>query len=406
MQNAVEPAPPKSADILIVGGGIMGSALAWFLAAEGQGQGTVVLERDPSYAQAATTLTNSCIRQQFSTEINIRISQAGVAYLRRFREALGGDPLVPEIGLHEIGYLYLAGTEGGAAALREAQALQARLGVATRLYDRPALAAAFPFLVTDDIRLASHNPRDEGWFDGAAMAEWWRRKARERGVRFLAEEAVALERARDRLAAVRLASGERVAVGQLVNASGTSAAPLAATAGIALPVEPRKRFTVVLEAAALGAPLPLVIDPSGVHIRSDGPPGERSARYLCGWAPAEDGPVEPSDFSMPEGEFEDRAWPVIAARIPAFERLRVIRSWAGHYDWNRIDQNALVGRDPVVSNYLHMNGFSGHGLQQAAAVGQGVADLLLANRYRALDLTALAPDRLARGRPLIERAVI
>ncbi len=406
MEPAGHSEIPASADILIVGGGIMGSALAWFLAAEGQGPGTVVVERDPSYARAATTLSNSCIRQQFSTEINIRISQAGVACLRRFREALGGDPRVPEIGLHEIGYLCLAGTEEGAAALRAAQALQNRLGVATRLYTPETLAAAFPAVSTEGVRLASHNPRDEGWFDGAAMADWWRRKARERGARFLADEALALERRGDRVAAVRLASGTRVAVGQVVNAAGTRAAALAATAGIDLPVEPRKRFTVVFEAAPLGAALPLVIDPSGVHVRSDGPPGPRAARYLCGWAPADDRPVDPDDFAMPDAEFEERAWPAIAARVPAFERLRVISAWAGHYDWNRTDRNALVGRDPVVGNYLHMNGFSGHGLQQAAAVGQGVAELLLHGRYRRLDLSPLAPDRLARGQPLVERAVI
>jgi glycine/D-amino acid oxidase-like deaminating enzyme len=399
------PEPSRSRyDVVIVGGGIMGAAAAWFLAASEDFDGTVlVVERDPTYERASTTLTNSCIRQQFSTEVNIRISQFAAAYIRSFREELGGDPEIPEIRLEEFGYLYLAGDREAANVLRHNHAIQVGCGVGTRLVSPKVLAEVWPFISPDGIELASHNPRDEGWFDGQAMFDWWRRKARARGVEFVADRVTALARMGRDVMAVQLASGAAVAPGWVVNAAGPRAAEVARMVRLPLPVEPRRRYSFLFEAEPLGGTLPLVIDPAGVHVRSDGGEGRR---FLAGCPPAEDRAAAYDDFSMEDDVFEERVWPVLARRIPAFERLRLVNSWVGHYAYNTLDRNAVVGPDPEIRNFLWMNGFSGHGLQQAPAMGRGIAEIVAHGAYRALDLRPLGYARVMTHAPLTESAVI
>ena len=280
-------------DVVIVGGGIMGASVAWHLTAQPGFAGRVlVIERDPSYAQASTSHTNSCIRQQFSTEINVKISRYAAEVIRDFPMACA-DPAAPQVRLHAFGYLYLAGSAAAAANLRTAQALQASLGAKTRLLDPAKIPEAWPFYALEGVHLGSHGPVDEGYFDGAAMFDHWRRASRARGVTWITGEVTALGLDGGRVTGGGLASGETFACGWLVNAAGPRAARLAAMAGISLPVEPRKRFTWVFSAERpLDRDLPLTIDPSGVHVRSDG------AWYMAGCAPHNDGPADPEDFDL------------------------------------------------------------------------------------------------------------
>lgn len=388
-------------DVVIVGGAIMGSAAAWFIASHPGFDGTVlVVERDPSYATAATSFTNSCIRQQFSNALNVEISRFGVDYLRSFRDRIG-DPEAPGILLDDFGYLYLAATGAGAEVLRANAALQRRLGAGTEILGRADLAGRFPFLVTDDILLGSFGSRDEGYFDGQTMFQWWKRKARARGVEYRMGEVVAIDHAAGRVTGVTLKDGTGIAAGTVINAAGPRAGRVAALAGVALPVEPRRRYTYVFAAEVPPGRIPLVIDPSGVHMRSDGP------NYMAGCGPiGPDDAMDPDDFAEEPGLWEDKLWPAIAARIPAFERVRVLNSWVGHYDYNTLDQNAVVGPVPGLENFVLMNGFSGHGLQQAPAMGRGVAELVVDGGYRTLDLAPLGFERVAAGRPFAERNVI
>ena len=172
-------------------------------------------------------------------------------------------------------------------------------------------------------------------------------------------------------------------------------------AGLELPVEPRKRCLFVFDCRTkLGQPLPLTVDPSGVHFRSEG------ALYLAGAVPRDDSPPEHDDFEVDYAEFEDQVWPVLANRVPAFEAIGLVRAWAGHYDYNALDQNGVVGPHPEVGNFLFANGFSGHGLQQAAAVGRAIGELVAYGGYRTLDLSELAYDRVPAGVPLREQAII
>jgi glycine/D-amino acid oxidase-like deaminating enzyme len=397
--------PAKSSyDVVIIGGAMLGSAVAWFLTDNPDFDGSVlVVERDPTYAQAATSLTNSCIRQQFSAAINVQISQFGADFVKNFPRYMGNDPRVPQPRLHSFGYLYLADTPAVAAALRDAQAVQAACGAGTRHMTRDEIAAAYPFYQLDDIIAGNHNLVDEGYFDGNTLFDWWKRSAKERGVDYVTNEVTAITRdaSGTRVQSVTLATGDVIACGHVVNAAGTRGAQVAAMAGISIPVEPRKRYTFIFEAAQrLDRDLPLTIDPSGVHVRTDG------QYYMAGCPPQDDQPVDPTDFTEDHSIWEDHVWPTIATRIPQFEAVKLRNSWAGHYDYNTLDQNAIAGPHPQVGNFIFVNGFSGHGFQQSPAMGRGIAEWITYGAYRTLDLTPFGYTRIAKGEKFIEKAVI
>ena len=394
----------KSYDVVIVGGAIYGSSLAWWLTQMPGFQGRVlVVERDPTYQFASTSHTNSCIRQQFTNQTNIRISQFGAEFIRNFRAFMGGDPDVPELTLQSFGYLYLAETEAFAGALQEIRKLQNALGAHTRYLSRAEIAEAYPFYNLDGILGGNHNLVDEGYFDGGTMFDWFKRMARRNGVEYLHDEVVAmtLNAPGTAVDSVTLSSGEEITCGIVVNASGPRAQATAQMAGIDLPVRPRKRYTFIFDAAhPLDRILPLTIDPSGVHMRSDG------KYYMAGCPPDEDHDVAYDDFAQDHAVWEQKVWPAIAARVPAFEEVKVINEWVGHYAYNTFDQNAILGTHSRVANFIFMNGFSGHGLQQSPAIGRGTAELIAYGEYRSLDLAPLDYARLETGQALPEKAVI
>ena len=402
-KGGFSPAPRRTSyDVVIVGGAIMGSASAWFLAQNPDFDGSIlVVERDPGYGQSSTAHTNSCMRQQFSTALNIRISQFAADFVKNLRSYMG-DERVPDLGIQNYGYMYLADNDGFAALLRVNQQIQLEAGAATEILSADELAARYPFYNLEDIRLGSINLRDEGYWDGGTVFDWLRRSAREHGAEYIANEVVGIGFARDRVTHITLASGETVSCGTLVNASGPRAARTAAMAGITLPVEPRKRFTWIFSAERpLDRDLPLTIDPSGVHVRQDGPD-----TYLAGCAADPDPAVDYDDFVMDHNRWQDHVWPILANRIPQFDSLRVVAEWAGHYAFNTLDQNAILGPHHELGNFIFQNGFSGHGLQQSPAMGRGVAELITYGEFRSLDLSPFSWERIVAGQPLVETAVI
>ncbi|WP_375279378.1 NAD(P)/FAD-dependent oxidoreductase [Pseudooctadecabacter sp.] len=393
----------QSYDVVIIGGAIYGSAVAWFLTDNPDFDGTVlVIERDPTYEKCATAHTNSCIRQQFSNPLNVQISQFGAEFIKGFKGFMGNDPRVPDLSIQSYGYMYLADTDAFADQLRASHAVQAKAGAATQLMTPDQIKAAYPFYNVDDVLLGSINLVDEGYWDGGTVFDWWRRSARERGVEYLAGEVVSLSVSGNAVDSVTLASGDVIACGQVVNATGPRGAKTAAMAGIDIPVEPRKRFTWIFSAEhPLDRDLPLTIDPSGVHVRQDGP-----QTYLAGGHAEVDPAVDFDDFNMDHGLWENHIWPTIATRIPQFEAIKVITEWAGHYDFNTFDHNAIHGPHPEITNFHFLNGFSGHGLQQSPAMGRGAAEMLVYGAYRTLDLSPFGFDRIAKGEPFGEKAVI
>lgn len=395
----------QSYDVIIIGGAIMGTSTAWFLSDNADFNGSVlVVERDMKFENCSTTHTNSCMRQQFSADLNVRISQFAADFVKNIRSYMGGDERVPELGIRSFGYMYLADNDGFADILRENQQVQLQAGAATQLMTAEEIKAAYPFYNVDDIVLGSINLVDEGYWDGSAVNDWWRRQSRERGIEWIENEVVAINRnaAGTRVESVTLASGEVVVCGQLVNASGPRAARTAQMAGIDVPVEPRKRYSWIFKSEQpLEQDLPLTIDPSGVHVRENG-----GGTYQCGGHSDYDPAVDFDDFAMDQSMWENHVWPILATRIPQFEAIKVQSEWGGHYAMNTFDHNAIMGPHTELTNFIFLNGFSGHGLQQSPAMGRGTAEWLTYGEYRALDLSPFNYERIPGNRPIIEKAII
>ncbi|MFT5220789.1 MAG: glycine/D-amino acid oxidase-like deaminating enzyme [Planctomycetota bacterium] len=403
--SSMVSAPKQSSyDIVIVGGAMYGSSVAWFLANNPDFDGSIlVVERDPLYTACSTAHTNSCMRQQFSREINVRISQFAADFVKNFREYMGNDPRVPELVLQSYGYMYLADNEAFAQTLRECQAVQSACGAGTKIMTAQEIKRDYPFYNVDDIVVGSHNLIDEGYFDGGTLFDWWKRSAKEKGAEYIANEVVAMTQndAQTRVESITLKSGEVVACGTVVNASGPRAILTARMAGIEIPVEPRKRYTFIFDAEQpLDRDLPLTIDPSGVHMRTDG------TYYLAGCPPDIDPTVDYDDFEQDHSIWQEKVWPIIATRIPQFEAIKLVNSWAGHYAYNTLDQNAILGPHTRVENFIFVNGFSGHGLQQSPAMGRGTSELITYGEYRSLDLSPFNYERIERNEPFNEKAII
>jgi FAD-dependent oxidoreductase domain-containing protein 1 len=389
----------ESADVVIVGGAVIGSAAAYFLAAAPAFDGRVlVIERDPSYRHCATARSLASIRHQFSVAENVRISRFGTEFLCR-PEQLEVDGDVPAIGLREAGYLFLA-TPAGRDVLARNHALQRAEGADIAWLEQHALAARFPWLASDDLAAGTLGESGEGWLDAHALMHGLRRKAVALGARVMTGDVSGLERRGRRIEAVRLADGRRIACGHVINAAGTGAAALARSAAIELPVESRKRCVFHFRSPARLPGCPLVIDPCGLYFRPEG------EGFLAGIAPAPEDDPPNDDFDVPPAFFEETLWPLLAARVPGFEALRLVSAWAGHYDVNTLDHNVILGPHPEVDNLLFANGFSGHGVQQAPAVGRALAEWVAFGTYRTLDLGAFGWQRVLQGRPLRELNVV
>lgn len=384
---------------------MMGASAAWFLSNDKDFDGKVlVVDRDLSYENTSTMHTNSCMRQQFSGELNVRISQFAADFVKNLRGYMGGDDRVPELSIRSFGYMYLADNTEFADVLRDSQKVQLAVGAATQLMTPDQIKAAYPFYNVDDIVLGSINLVDEGFWDATAVFDWWRKSARERGVEYIENEVVAINRnaSGTRVESVMLKSGDVIACGQMLNASGPRAARTARMAGIEVPVEPRKRYSWIFSAAEpLDRDLPLTIDPSGVHVRENG-----GGTYQCGGHSDIDPAVDYDDFNMDHSIWEAHIWPILATRIPQFEAIKVRSEWAGHYAYNTFDHNAILGPHMEVENFFFLNGFSGHGLQQSPAMGRGTAEIMVHGAYKTLDMSQFHFDRIPQGRKIIEKAII
>ncbi len=385
-------------DIVIIGGAIVGASVAYFLREEGFAGSITVIERDPTFARASTTLSAASIRQQFSLPENIRLSRFTLGFFRELKDRFGPDA---DLGFREKGYLILTGQEG-LGLLEANHAMQTAEGADIVLEDAAGLSRRFPWLSTEGIVAGAFGRSGEGWFDAHTLLSLLRRGLKERGVTLVTGEVAAIERVGDRVASVTLADGRRFDAGLVVNAAGQNGGRVAALAGLDLPVEPRKRSVFVFEARERVDGMPVTIDTSGVWVRPEG------TGYIAGGAETEEGegPADPDDFEPDWHLFEEVVWPALAARIPAFEAIRPGRAWAGHYDYNRFDQNAVIGPHPQVANFVFANGFSGHGLQQAPAAGKVLAELIVHGGWRSIDCSAFRYGRIGEGKPFRELNII
>lgn len=386
-------------EIVVVGGGVIGSSIAYFLRLSDPGVSVTVIERDSTYARASSALSAASIRQQFSTALSVQMSLFGIEFLRSVGRALEVDGNKPSIDLHEGGYLFLA-TPAGAATLKSNQKLQKALGADISLLDVNGLASRFPWLNTSDLCVGALGESGEGWFDGYGLVQALKKKAQALGARYVSAEVVGLDMADRRVQRVRTSNAMVFDCDTFVNAAGAWSRGIAAMMGIDIPVYARRRSIFNVSSPARIAQCPLVIDPSGVYFRPEG------RTYICSATPDEESdfndlPLDDVDHHL----FDDVIWPTLANRVPEFEALRVENCWSGYYEYNVFDRNAIIGYHPHVDNCIFANGFSGHGLQQGPATGRGVSELILSGRYTSLDLSPLGWSRVLEGRRIVEENV-
>ena len=383
-------------DIVIVGGGLMGSATAYYLMVADQLK-VAVVEKDPAYTRASTTLSLSNARIQFSLRENIEMSQYAFTVLERFAVEMAVNDSAPQVSFRREGNLFLISPAGRAEAEASFN-LQRSLGCRVDWFSPPEIKERFPLYNVAGLAGATFSP-DDGHFDAHAFLMGYRSKARSLGAAFIQDEVVAIETSGNRVGGVRLKSGKKMTAKFVVNCAGAWAAEIARSAGIDLPVQPVKRQVFALDTKIKPtAPLPLTVLPSGLYFRS-----ETGGLILLGKSMEED-PVG-FDFSWDDKRFTDLLWPELAEFVPAFDTLKLIRGWAGLYAVNTLDGNAILGEWPELKGLFLANGFSGHGLQQGPAVGRYLAELIT-DRTPTLDLSKFSPERILERHPLSESGLV
>ncbi|MFW5637287.1 MAG: NAD(P)/FAD-dependent oxidoreductase [Thermodesulfobacteriota bacterium] len=383
-------------DVVIVGGGVMGSAAAYYLTRFEPNLKVAVVERDPTYEKSSTTLSMANVRIQFSLKENIQISQYALERLANFETEMAVDDQAPHIGFRQEGNLFLVDRDSRDQA-KAAFELQQSLGCEVEWWTPDRIQARYPLYEPGDLE-GTFGPQD-GHFDAYAVLMGYRAKARAQGTVYLQEEVKALRSDAGRVTGVRLSSGKILNADVVVNCAGAWCAGLADTAGVKLPVEPVKRQVFALAMATKPeGPLPLTVLPSGLYFRT-----ETGDLLLVGKSLPED-PIG-FDFNWDDKRFLENLWFELAEFVPAFETLKLMRGWAGLYAVNTLDGNAILGEWPELKGFYLANGFSGHGLQQAPAVGRYLSELIL-KKPVSLDLSIFSPERILENKPLSEGGLV
>ncbi|XP_008426761.1 FAD-dependent oxidoreductase domain-containing protein 1 [Poecilia reticulata] len=427
--------PPETADIVIVGGGVMGWSIAYWLKQKekfSKKMRVLVVERDPTYSQASTVLSAGGIRQQFSLLENIHLSLESADFMRSINEHLSvvnEDPV--DLQFNQSGYLFLA-SEEVAHIMEQNYNTQRCAGAKVSLFSQQQVKEKFPWINTEGVALASYGLENEGWFDPWTLLNAFRRKAMSMGVIQCFGEVADFKHVKQ---VMMTKNGEQIDMKTIksvkvqmlnsleyqpvecalvVNAAGAFSGKLAEMVGIGLgpkdslagfsvPVEPRKRYVYVVHCPdGPGLDSPFLIDYSGVYFRREGLGGN----YICGVSPEEAEEPDTSNLEVDHQFFEDKVWPKLANRVPAFEKLKVTSAWAGFYDYNTFDQNGIIGIHPLINNMYFATGFSGHGLQHSPAVGRAVAELILDGEFKTLDLSGLSFRRILTQEPMLEQNIV
>lgn len=389
----------ETADVVIIGGGVIGAAVAYFLTSRGSGSRVTVLEPDPSYARASTPKATGVIRQQFAIPENIRMCVFGSAFMKEAPSLLGTEDGPADIALREQGYVWLL-EEDILPLAREMHEVQLQNGADVEFLDAQALGRRLPLFTTENLAGGFWGRSGAGWFDPWALLQAFRRKSQAFGVSWVKDRAVALARSGGRIAAVETAGGLTIATGHVVNCGGAlGAKAVAAMAGVDLPVEPRRRSVFHIDCREDVRHFPMSVHlKTGVWFRPEG------SGVLCGVAPVPENDPPTEDETVDHALFEEVVWPTIAALVPAFEAVKVRNAHACFYDFNTLDENAILGPAEGLSNFHLATGFSGHGVMQAPAAGRAIAELILDGRYTTLDLSRFGHGRIVRAEALPEPA--
>ncbi|HLI62720.1 MAG TPA: FAD-binding oxidoreductase [Terriglobales bacterium] len=384
-----------TADVVIVGGGIVGASIAWHLTEAGC-RSVLIVEREPHQGKGSTGKSMGGVRAQFATQPNIQMSLYSIPFYAAFEERLGHPS-----GYNPQGYLFVATKPSHLDYLRTNQALQKSLGLTqARMLTRDEIVVIIPQLRADDVLGGSFCPTD-GFVDPYSVMVGFTTRACEQGATlWRSTQVTAIRRNGNNITGVETTRGE-VSTRVVVNAAGPWAAEVAALAGFQLPVEPMRRMLVPTEPFdAVSHKIPMVVDMStGFHFRPE------SLGFLLAWNDPEERTGFNSNF---EPSFIEKVLTLAADRVPCFENLAVNpkRAWAGLYEMSP-DHHAIIGPVAELSGFFCANGFSGHGVMHAPATGRMVADLILHGHTHVIDnVEVLSPARFARGELLQETAVL
>jgi FAD-dependent oxidoreductase domain-containing protein 1 len=391
------------ADVVIIGGGVVGSSIGYHLRQDGFSGRVVVVERDDSYVRASSNLAMGGIRQQFGSTVNIRLAQYSIAFYREFdgRMSVGGH--VARAWFRQRGYLFLVDAANAERFERRYAILTAR-GARTRRLPVDEIHAMLPDLYVDDLVFGLIGP-DDGYANPKEVLRGFRAGARAAGVEYVTGEVTAIRRDGERVAGVTLGSGERIDTPVVVNAGGPFAARVAALAGIEQPVHPVRQHLFRCDLPRLWPyRWPMTIDPGGVHWRHDDPVDHGQPDRII---------LAKTKLDEPEGEnfaCENARWladfyPDLVRRVPAFADVRLVEGWAGLYEMTP-DHNPMIGEHPQLRGFFMANGFSGHGLMMAPATGKVVSELIRCGRAETVDVSELSIDRFARGALFWDEAMI
>ncbi|MGW2748212.1 NAD(P)/FAD-dependent oxidoreductase [Streptomyces sp. NPDC001450] len=377
------------ARVVIIGGGVMGTSIAYHLARAGV-RDVVLAERD-ELAAGSTSKAAGGVRAQFSDELNIQLGARSLAAFGRFTQEIGQD-----IGLHRVGYLFLLSTPEEVASFEAGVRLQNSFGVPSRMLTPQEARRLSPLITTDGLLAAAYSP-DDGHCTPEAVVNGYASAARAHGARILRHtEVTGVELHGDTITAVSTTLG-RIATDTVVCAAGAWSRAVGAMVGVDLPVQPLRRQIAVTEPVpGLPPKLPMTIDfTTSLYFHAEGP------GLLLGMSDPDERPGFATDT-------HDRWIPRLCAamqhRAPALLDLRRTGTWAGLYE-NTPDHNALIGEAPSVSRFLYATGFSGHGFLQGPAVGEIVRDLYL-GRVPFLDVRPLSAGRFAADAPRPEANLV
>jgi FAD-dependent oxidoreductase domain-containing protein 1 len=384
-------------DVLIVGGAIMGSSVAYFIKRLAPACTVAVIEPDDIYEFASTLRASGGARRLFSCPENIEMSNFSIDFIGKFGEMMAVAGEAPDVGWKKGGYLFIVSPEGLDVILANCE-VQRRHGVNVLLLDPQALKARFPSMRTEDLAAGVLSP-DDGWCDPNSLLQGFRRKARSLGAVYVRDKVVALEHARTSVRKARLAGGATMAADFVVNAAGAWAKEVCTMVQMPMPIEPLRRFEHYFETPNRIEPLPYVKDMARLAFRPEG------RGYSGGLVNSH----EPRgfNFDVDHDYFENVVWPALAHRFSAFEACRCIRTWSGLYEQNELDGNPVIGNwSGHADNFFVVSGFSGHGMMHAPAAGRAIAELIVHGRFATIDLSRLGYARIAANQPYAERGIL
>jgi len=384
-------------DVVIIGGGAMGSAAAYFLRTHPRACSVKVIERDPTYRLASTPRASGGVRRLFSLPENIALSNFSIPFFERFEAEMAVDDEPAVIGFKKGGYLFIVPPES-VCVLEENFHTQEAYGVRVVWLDRAGLKSKFPSMVVDDLGAGVHSP-DDGWLDPYSVLQGFRKKARSLGAEFIDDEVVGIDASGAAVRAVRLKSGRRVEAGAIINAAGAWAKQICAIVGWTIPIEPMRRYEHYFEAEKPIEPLPYIKDVNRLAFRPEG-------KGYSGGVPTLKEP-RGFNFDVDHGYFERAVWPALAARFSQFERTKERNVMSGLYDQNEFDATPIIGPwSRHLDNFYLMAGFSGHGLMHAPGCGRAIAELVLDGSYQTIDVARFGWNRVVENKPCAERGII